>query len=111
VRICSIKGLLPRTRSQTLRFLLHSLLLQTYTSIFAAADLIQFGTPTVPFTWDNFITNLRAGTLYVNIHTTDAPTGLIRGQLLSARGGIRTATFGGGFLFPGRCGLSPWWRP
>jgi hypothetical protein len=30
--------------------------------------------------------NLTAGTLYANIHTADAPAGLIRGLLLPAKG-------------------------
>jgi hypothetical protein len=74
--------------------------LQTYSDTIAATDLIIFNGVTV--TWTDFLTNLRAGTLYVNIHTTGAPGGLIRGQLLplQLRGGsVRTSTFGG------------WWGP
>jgi hypothetical protein len=57
---------------------------QTYTDTITVTDLIQFNG--VGFTWADFMTNLAAGTLYVNIHTAEAPLGLIRGQLLATNG-------------------------
>jgi hypothetical protein len=46
--------------------------------------MIQFASGT--FTWADFMTNLASGTLYANIHTAEAPAGLIRGQLLATKG-------------------------
>ncbi|WIA29650.1 hypothetical protein OEZ86_012136 [Tetradesmus obliquus] len=56
----------------------------TYTSKFAAADLVQLNG--VAFSWTDFMTNLAAGTLYANIHTVTAPAGLIRGQFMPIKG-------------------------
>lgn len=44
-----------------------------YTSTFNSTQLIQFQGNTID--WAGFINNLQAGTLYVNIHTADAPAG------------------------------------
>jgi hypothetical protein len=32
-------------------------------------------------TWEEFLVELKAGNVYVNVHTTDNPAGEIRGQL------------------------------
>lgn len=39
---------------------------------------------TAPFTYDSLVTRIRAGTAYVNVHTSANPGGEIRGQLAAA---------------------------
>jgi hypothetical protein len=44
----------------------------------AAEDMNAVGTVD---TWEEFLVELKAGNVYVNVHTTDNPAGEIRGQL------------------------------
>jgi hypothetical protein len=44
----------------------------------AASEMTAVGTVD---TWDEFLAELRAGNVYVNVHTVDHPDGEIRGQL------------------------------
>lgn len=39
---------------------------------------------TLPFTFDSLVTRIKAGTVYVNVHTRVNPTGDIRGQVTAA---------------------------
>jgi hypothetical protein len=92
-----------------------SLSLQTYSSRFSAAQLIIFNG--AGLTWDEFVGNLRNGTLYANIYTATAPTGLIRGQLLplqqkGAHGGVWTSTYGGVWKgYSNHCNVPITWAP
>ncbi len=45
---------------------------------FTSADMSAVGTVD---TWAEFLAELEAGNVYVNVHTTDNPSGEIRGQL------------------------------